>query len=384
MRLDPAPMKIAVGGMLALAVAMGIGRFVYTPILPMMVEELGLSAAQAGMIASSNFAGYLIGAIIAATSLLQGSRKTWMLTALIISAITTLLMGWADGYLQFIVLRFAAGVFSAWVLVFASALVIEQLAKAGKEQLSAIHFAGVGLGIIIASILTTLAAVTAGNWQGAWFYNGVFAVLLVLVIFLMIVGREPTATSTRVNDKGVGRPIKWLLSAYGLFGFGYVITATFIVQMVRSSNYPLAVEAWVWILVGLAAMPSVWLWNIVAKRFGNSKAFAIACVCEALGVAASVLMDNLGGLVFAAIFLGGTFMGITALGLVEARNRSQGDQRHALAMMTAAFGFGQIVGPLVAGYMHDASGNFLMPSLLACLALIVAAILVQIGAISKI
>ena len=135
---------------------------------------------------------------------------------------------------------------------------------------------------------------------------------------------------------------------------------------------------WVWVLVGLSAAPSVWFWNKVSARLGNSKTFAIACISEALGVGASVLVVNLGGLIFAAIFLGGTFMGITALGLVEARSRSTNDPRRALAMMTALFGLGQIIGPSLAGYMRDVSGNYLLPTLLASGALFVAAILVQI------
>jgi len=375
---NPQPMRLAIGGMLALVVAMGIGRFVYTPILPMMVDEIGLSASQAGMIASSNYAGYLVGAIVAATSFLKGSRRTWMLVALMASAFTTLLMGWANSYIQFMALRFVAGVFSAWVLVFSSALIIDRLISAGRGQLSAMHFAGVGVGIIVASILTTLAAVTEGNWSDAWLYNGIFALLLVSAVTYLVAEGESAVIVSSFTPVANRRPIKWLLSAYGLFGFGYVITATFIIQMVRSSNYSLAVETWVWVLVGLAGIPSVWFWNKVANRIGNSKAFAIACICEAFGVGASVLVVNLGGLIFAAIFLGGTIMGITALGLVEARTRSIDDPRRALAMMTAAFGFGQIVGPMVAGYTYDASGSFLLPSLLASAALAAAAVLVQI------
>ena len=375
---NPSLLRLAIGGMLALVVAMGIGRFVYTPILPMMIEEIGLSTSQAGMIASSNYAGYLLGAIIAATSLVKGSRRTWMLGALMASALTTLFMSWANSYLQFIVLRFAAGLFSAWVLVFASALILDRLIQAGRGQLSTMHFAGVGLGIIAASILTAFAATAAGGWSNAWLYNGILALILVVAVIYLVADDKPRESFDNRVASGNRRPIKWLLSAYGLFGFGYVITATFIIQMVRSSNFSLAIETWVWILVGMAAIPSVWFWTKVAGRLGNSRAFAIACICEAFGVAASVLFVNLGGLIFAAIFLGGTFMGITALGLVEARTRSMDDPGRSLAMMTAAFGLGQIIGPIMAGYMHDASGSFLLPTLLACAALMLAAILVQV------
>ena len=375
---NQSPISLAFAGMLALIVAMGIGRFVYTPILPMMVEEVGLTTYEAGMIASSNFAGYLFGAILAATSLLKGSHRLWMFAALIASAVTTLIMGWAQSYWQFIVLRFFAGLFSAWVLVFASTLIIDRLVLLGKRQLSALHFAGVGAGIIVASLLTTLAAISADGWRSAWLFNGVIALLITLLVIYLLKDAAAITNSRRVDGLKNHQPIKFLLIAYGLFGFGYVITATFIIQLVRSFNYSLVVESWVWILVGLAAIPSVWVWNKVASRLGNSRAFACACVCEAFGVAASVLIQNLAGLIISGLLLGGTFMGITALGLIEARSRSPHQPGRALALMTAAFGVGQIVGPVVAGYMFDSSGSFLMPTLLACAALIAASIFVQL------
>lgn len=373
------PLNLAVGGMLALVAAMGIGRFVYTPILPMMVQEIGLSASQAGMIASSNFFGYMLGALVAATSVLKGSRRKWLLAALIASAVTTILMTWTDGYVQFLLVRFTGGLVSAWVLVFASALVIERLAAAGRGELTAVLFAGVGVGIFIASLLTTLAAITGGGWRTAWLYNGILGLVLMIAVSYLVPNIESSETATTANTSSSGnrRPIKRLLAAYGLFGFGYVITATFIVQLVRSANYSLIVETWIWVLVGLSAVPSIWFWNKIASKLGTTKTFAIACFLEALGVGASVLVVNLGGLVFASILLGGTFMGITALGLVEARARSTHDPRQTLAMMTAAFGLGQILGPGIAGYMRDASGSFLLPTLLASSALVLAAILVQ-------
>jgi predicted MFS family arabinose efflux permease len=100
---------------------------------------------------------------------------------------------------------------------------------------------------------------------------------------------------------------------------------------------------------------------------------------EALGVAASVLWLTPAGVLLAAALLGGTFMGLTALGLIRARRLSQGDPRRTLAVMTAAFGLGQIVGPAFAGVVYDATGSFLLPSLTAVSALMIGALLVMVG-----
>ena len=91
---------------------------------------------------------------------------------------------------------------------------------------------------------------------------------------------------------------------------------------------------------------------------------------------ASVLWPTTVGVFLAAILVGGTFMGLTALGLMEARARSVGDPRRALALMTGAFGLGQIVGPIFAGIASDRLGSFTAPSIVAALGLVLAALLV--------
>ena len=373
---QPSPWALAAGGTLALVAAMGIGRFVYTPILPMMVASEGLSAGQAGMIASSNFLGYLIGAMLAASRLLRGSGRAWLIAALLASAMTTLAMAWTSSYPEYLVMRFAGGVASAWVLVFASSLIIVRLREMGRGELGSLHFAGVGIGVALAALVTGVAAGRGVGWQGAWIYNGVAALLATALVAWLVPARNAAASSgPQPQTPGEG-PVIPLLVAYGLFGFGYIITATFIVQLVRTAAYPPIMEVLVWLLVGISAAPSVWLWNRHARRSGNSRAFSRACLVLAVGVAASVLIPGLYGLVSGAVLLGGTFMGITALGLIEAGNRSAGDPRRILGLMTAAFGLGQIVGPLVGGVMRDYLGSFTTPSLLASATLLLAAWLV--------
>ncbi|TIM82853.1 YbfB/YjiJ family MFS transporter, partial [Mesorhizobium sp.] len=116
----PSPLRLAFAGMIALAVAMGIGRFVYTPILPGMMEELGLSPADAGWIASANYLGYLIGALAAVGGWAHGRERLLMLAGLAATAVLTGLMGLAETMAAFLVIRFLAGLASAFVLVFMS------------------------------------------------------------------------------------------------------------------------------------------------------------------------------------------------------------------------------------------------------------------------
>jgi predicted MFS family arabinose efflux permease len=130
----------------------------------------------------------------------------------------------------------------------------------------------------------------------------------------------------------------------------------------------------IWIVVGLAAAPSVWFWGYLGRRIGLAAAFGSAALAEAVGVLASVLWPSPVGICFAAVLVGGTFMGLTALGLMRGRELTLSDDpRRVMAAMTGAFGIGQIVGPTLAGVVSDVTGGFAVPSLAAAGALVAAA-----------
>jgi predicted MFS family arabinose efflux permease len=364
---------VALGGCLALAAAMGIGRFVYTPILPFMVEGLGLSQAEAGIIASANFLGYLLGALAAAKASLPGGRRRWFLIALAISALTTAAMAASAAVPWFLLLRFASGVASAFVLVFSSALVLDRLTAAGRTGLWALHFAGVGLGIAGSAVLVAALAAQGLGWRGLWLASGALALLALIAVLRLVPAEQEPPPPPKRNGKARPNPrLVALIVAYGLFGFGYVITATFISTLVRLTPELQWLEPYVWLTVGLAGIPSVAVWGWIARRIGNGRAFAVACLVEGIGVALSVLGSGAVAVLFAAALLGGTIMGITALGLVHARSLSTGDPRRSIALMTAAFGLGQMIGPSFAGFAYGVGQSFTLPTLVAAGALLIA------------
>jgi len=359
-RVSTGAVPVAVGGLVALAAAMGVGRFVYTPILPFMAEGVPLTQAEAGVIASANFLGYLVGALAAALGTLPGGRRLWFLAALAVSALSTGTMGLTTSMTAFLALRMVGGVASAFVLVLASALVLDRLSAAGRNGLAAVHFAGVGTGIALSAVLVA---------------GAVSLVALALAATLVPRGPDIAAAVRSTPGGRVDRRLVALILAYGLFGFGYVITATFISAIVRAAPELRPFEPVVWLAVGLAAVPSVAFWTWVARRWGDDRAFALACLVEAAGVAMSVLVTDGWAVLLAAAFLGGTFVGITALGLIRARALATGDARRTLALMTASFGLGQMIGPSFAGVAHEATGSFVLPSLVAAAALSLAAVL---------
>lgn len=366
----------AIGGLCAIAAGIGVGRFVYTPILPPMIAALGLSKSQAGLIASANFLGYLIGALLAAMPTLPGSRRLWVLGALALSTLTTAAMGIAETMPIFLALRFIGGVASAFVLILASTIVLEYLAGLGRDGLSAIHFAGVGSGIAVSAALVAALVQTGQSWSMLWMASGALSLAGFVVTVMLLPGGPGHAQARGIEAHPALDPrLKRMIVAYGFYGFGYVITATFLVAIVRGAPTIRALEPVIWVIFGLAAAPSIALWTWIAAPMGLPRAFALACIVEAVGVLASVAWQTTAGVFAASILVGGTFMALTALGLMRGRELAQGDARRALALMTSAFGIGQIIGPYFAGIMSDWLGSFTVPSIAAALALLIAAVL---------
>ena len=233
----------ALGGLIATAAALGIGRFVYTPILPPMIEALKLSKSEAGLIASANFVGYLIGALLAAMPRLPGSRRLWLLGSLAVSAATTAGMGLGQTLAAFLILRFVGGAASAFVLILASTVVLEHLAEAERNELSAVHFAGVGTGIAISAALVAAMLHLDKSWRALWLASGVLSLAAWLAAALLLPRFASSTTQTGKQTCGVARlGLQRLVVAYGLFGFGYIITATFLVAIVRATPAIQALE----------------------------------------------------------------------------------------------------------------------------------------------
>lgn len=367
-------LRYALAGALAMAIGMGIGRFAYTPILPGMMEGLGLTASDAGLIASANYVGYLIGAILAGGGWGQGRERSMAYLGTGGTAVLTAAMGLTDAMPAFLLIRFVAGIASAFMMIFLSTIIFSQLARTQQAGLQSLHFGGVGLGITVSAIVTGAVFVLGLGWQMNWFAAaGVSAIAFMAVVWLMGIDDYAPPSQSRREPPLVWNPaLAKITLAYAIFGAGYIVTATFLIAIVRQSDGGFVVESGVWLAAGLAGAPSVWLWSLVARRLGLAAAFGIGCVVEAVGVVASVSIGSYGAQLLAGALLGGTFIAVTAMGLQIGRAVAGDAPRRALAIMTAAFGVGQITGPLLAGIAADLTGSFFAPSIGAAVALMIA------------
>jgi MFS family permease len=366
MPFDRAALPIVISGCLSLAFAMGVGRFAYTPILPLMLEEDLLSIGTGGTIASVHFIGYAIGAFLA--SRLAAAGPETLLVSLLAVGLSTLGMGVWENTQLWLAARFVAGLCSAFVLVSVSTMSIRHLAEIGRPELQGWVFAGVGAGIAVVGILV-LGFLAAGTRSGAvWLVFGLLSLAGTGVVWKLD-GRHSRPVSQPFDGQvGGGRkPVSWRLALpYGAMGLGYIIPATYLPVMAREAVSSPLVYGWGWPLFGAAAAVSTILVARLQRRYSNRAVWIVGQFVMAAGLIAPAVWPTMMAIVIAALCVGGTFMVITMIGMKEAHRVAGPDdaQRH-IAVMTFAFAVGQIAGPFVAGFAYEATRDFAYPLLVA-------------------
>jgi predicted MFS family arabinose efflux permease len=351
--------------MLGMMVAMGIGRFAFTPILPLMQRDLGISHSLAGWLASLNYVGYLAGALLCA--LKPGILRSALVnvSALVASIATTLLMGLTISPFWWGWLRLIGGVASALLFVVIAIEVSETLVRSRHGSWNSALYGGVGLGIALSGAVVPLLD-RLGGWSSAWVGMGVIALLLAVGGIVLADKRRgaigvPDGPAPSRGGLGCIAP---LAVAYLLEGVGYIVTATFLVTMIAHTPGLAGFAPWSWVAVGLAAAPSTIVWQLTASRIGVRPALTLAYLLQGAGIFLSINAVSPLRAGLAAIIYGGTFLGIVALAMAEGGRRAGTEGRRAAAVLTACFGAGQVVGPPLAGLLADQRG-FTLPLLLA-------------------
>ena len=374
-----------IGAALTMAVAMGISRFAYTPLLPDMRDAFGWTLTQAGDLGSMNYLGYLLGALAAPRFARSGNLHGYLGLALMGCVLTTWAGAFTANYLIWCGIRLLSGIASAFCLVLATAQLGLLLTAAERPRMGNLHFSGVGMGIIISVLIIGNANTTDPEEVAArWAQLAGFSAALLLPAWALfrsvranVIGASHVTTPS-ADEQAARSPALWrVIAGYGGFGFGYIITATFIIEIAQQLSLSSTVEAQganqIWLAAGIAALPSVWLWLRAANRFGSSWALATAYVVEAAGVLIAAFGSSHTHLLIAGMLLGGTFAGITALGLSLAQSLAPGQMARNVGLMTALFALGQLLGPAIAGRLAVWGGGFALPSVVAASVLLIAA-----------
>jgi predicted MFS family arabinose efflux permease len=352
-------LRVALGGMLALAIAMGVGRFAYTPILPAMQSGTGLGDDGAGLVATLNYLGYLLGAV-AATRVPKGGVRTGLFRACLVASVgTTMAMAAVEGVWPWAALRTVSGFASAGMLILGSAIVLDRLAELGREGLLGLSFAGVGAGIAASGLV---AGALGEGWRLPWLLLGAGAALLAPPVWATV--RDPRAVPGAPPPPPAGpvpRPLAVLILSYACEGAGYVVTATFLVSILARLPETASVASAAWVVVGLAGLGATPLWGALGARIGPRAALALAHLVQAVAIVLPVLAPSGWAALLGAVGFGGTFMAITALAFALARRVAPGQAGRAIGVLTAAFALGQMLAPWPAGIAMARTGDAALP-----------------------
>ncbi|MCR3719546.1 MULTISPECIES: YbfB/YjiJ family MFS transporter [Prauserella salsuginis group] len=333
--------QMVVQGAFALAAAMGIGRFVFTPILPLMQAQAGMSAQTGNALATANYVGYLAGAVAAIVLPRLARSIPALRTCLVLLAATLAGMAVTTDTVAWLAMRAVAGVASALIFVIASNATLQRL-RSHAQHLTGWVYCGVGAGIAVSG-LCVLAVDAVGGWQLAWWVAATLTTALAAVAWRLPAPQAPAVSpDTRAGGASGRRRFAALLVGYSLEGAGYIIAGTFLVAALSRTG-----PAWLgngaWVLVGLAAAPSCVLWAAAAHRFSRPSLLIAALLLQAVGMALPALFGGIAAALVSAVLFGGTFMGVTTLTL--ATGAHLGVPR-ATALLTAGYSLGQVLGPL--------------------------------------
>ncbi|WP_372740923.1 YbfB/YjiJ family MFS transporter [Neptunomonas sp.] len=353
--------KILSAGVFSLILTMGVARFAYTPLLPIMQQQAGLGVAEGGWLAAVNYLGYLCGALVATMISDLSVKDRLYRIGLVVAVITTAGMGLTENIWLWSLFRFLAGLSCAAGMLLGGGLILNWLIRNGYRSELGITFGGVGLGMVLCSIAVELMS-GYFDWSQQWLLFTVIALVIMLPAWVWL----PPPDSTKVTSSGeamIDSPpgpvfMRVFLVAYFCAGIGYVVSATFIVAIVDQLPGLEGKGVWAFMAMGVGATVSAIIWDLIARRIGLLNALISASILQILGILLPVIEPNLIFTMTGAILFGATFSGMVCLVLTMAGRYYPTRPAKMMGKMTLSFGVAQIIGPLIAGLLAEESGNY--------------------------
>jgi predicted MFS family arabinose efflux permease len=353
--------KILTGGIFSLILAMGVARFSYTPLLPLMQKQAGLGVTEAGLLAAINYAGYLSGAIAASLISSQKLKVRLYVLGLAAAVLTTAMMGVSENVWIWGLSRYLAGLSTAAAMLMGSGLILNWLIRHKHRSELGIHFSGVGIGIAVCSAAVAVMNPEL-NWREQWYaFTGLGALLAIpALLWLPDTGQTSTTPVGQVPPDNPPTPLflRVFMASYFCAGIGYVVSATFIVSIIDGLPDMHGRGTLVFLLIGVAGAPSCVLWDLVARRIGDLNAVTVASGLQILGIILPVWPGGLAAALIGSLLFGATVMGLVSLVLTMAGRYYPAHPAKMLGKMSIAYGSAQIVGPAVTGWLARGSGGY--------------------------
>ncbi|ADG94342.1 major facilitator superfamily MFS_1 [Arcobacter nitrofigilis DSM 7299] len=352
--------SIILAGILALIIGVGVARFVFTSLLPPMLEDY-LTVSFAGILASVNYAGYLAGSIFAVFIKDIYAKVKFFRLGMIISILTTLVLATTHNETLWLISRIIAGFGAAMALVVGSAIVMYKLKIDNKTKAMGIHFSGIGFSILVTDLIVRAVFYFHGTWQEAWLVLTIFAFFASFYsMYILSFGKRIDANVVKHHfDIKLFSPfVILLIIAYFCEGVGFVVQATFIPDIINSLEGLKGYGNLTWTLVGLAGIPSCIIWMNLAHKYGSVNIIIIAMLLQVVGILISALTNNLYLNLLSGVLYGGTFIGLVALFMNLGGKLSGANPVVLMGALTTAYGVGQVLAPLYSIALIDKFGNY--------------------------
>jgi predicted MFS family arabinose efflux permease len=349
------------------AIALGLARFAYALLLPSMKLDLGWSFAQAGAMNTANALGYLLGALA-----FPRLARRWSAGALFGGGcVATALLMAGSGLLadthSLLVLRVITGVSSAAIFI-SGGVLAARLASARPHDAGLVlglYYGGTGWGIVASSVLVPLTIFNvAHGWQFAW-----FALALACAVFAVVaigaarkIESVHATVSSATHSHAAADAPRWprfspALAGYGLFGVGYIGYMTFIVALLRNAGMSAAVVTSFYLLLGVATVISARVWSRLLDRMRGGQALAVLNALLAVATLLPALFTQPWVAFVSGVLFGATFLSAVASTTAFVRhNLPASHWAKGISAFTIVFAFGQIVGPMVIGWVSDGAG----------------------------
>ncbi|WP_295008964.1 YbfB/YjiJ family MFS transporter [uncultured Dechloromonas sp.] len=381
MNSQSARLKVLSAGIFSLLLTFGVARFAYTPLLPIMQQQAGLGLAEAGWLAALNYAGYLSGALVASVISDLVLKDRLYRIGLVVAIVSTAMMGLTNDPWLWTLSRFIAGLSSAAGMLLGTGLILNWLIRHNHRPELGIHFAGIGLGIAGCSV-AVWAMVGSFDWREQWFAFTAIGCLLIVPALAWLPAPD-TSLVTKSGEPMRDNPpsplfLRLFMAAYFCAGFGYVISATFIVAIVDGLPGLAGQGALAFLAIGLAAAPAAFNWDLIARYTGDLNALILAAVLQIVGIVLPVAVGGLLPTLFGALLFGGTFIGMVSLVLTMAGRYYPTRPAKMMGRMTLSYGVAQIIGPAIVGWLATRLGNYSIGLYLAGGVMVVGVVLLVI------
>ena len=370
------PLTRLIASFIALVMAMGIGRFSLTPQLPHLISEGQIDLTGAGLIAAANYLGYLVGALDAMRAKRPEQVQARLHIGLWLCVGLTLVSFGAHGFWPHLLLRFGAGIASAWVMVMIASLSQQLAVSANRPRLGALVFAGPGVGVLLTGLLALVSNLYGQSSATLWLIYAAAALIMVLGISPLLPKPAALPVQAPIAPRAARQPgISRLGAIYGLYGLGYIIPATFLSQMASAQFHGQWQADLFWPAFGLCAAIGVVLISVRRPDPDTTRWWLMGALwVQALGVLACLLPSGT-GLALGVILCGTPFLACMPLVMQSSRDLAPHATQRNAALLTACFAVGQLCGPLLAALSSHFSGGLHPALMVAASGLVLAGLL---------